>query len=92
MNSVDPAPAFSKLLEQWGAPGAVIVLLIIAVGFLAWWLVSSYRDRLEEVKKDLSDKYKDAEDGRAILRELKSAIEANTAAMNATVAVLKGKV
>lgn len=91
MNPVDPGVATAALVAQWGAPGAIIVVLLIAVGWLAWWLYGSYRDRLADVKADLAEKYKDAEATREVLKELKGSIDLNTRTLETALSVLKAK-
>lgn len=98
MNPVDPASAFAALISTWGAPGALIVLLIIGCGWLAWWLRNSHRERLadaqkrnDELRADLIEKYKDAEATRDILRELKGSIDLNTRTIETTLDVLRTK-
>lgn len=91
MNPLDPTKATDAIITQWGVAGALIVLLIIAVGFLAVWLMNSFKARIEENKALLEEKYKDAEQTRQVLRELKGAIDINTTAMNTMVAVVQAK-
>lgn len=90
MNPVDPTPIVSTFLER-GILGACVVVLLVAVGFLSWWLISSFKDRIAENKQMLEDKYKDAEQTRQVLRELKGSIDINTTAMNTVVAVMQAK-
>jgi hypothetical protein len=90
MNPVDPSKALDTIASQ-GVLGAIIVILLIAVGFLSWWLVSSFKERIAENKVMLEDKYKDAEQTRQVLRELKGSIDINTTAMNTMVAVVQAK-
>lgn len=91
MNPIDPGAATASIIATWGAPGAIIVLLIIAVGWLAWWLYSSHKERVADLRADLEAKYKDAEETRDVLRELKGSIDLNTKTIETAFAVLKAK-
>lgn len=96
---VDPSSAFATLLAAWGAPGAILVLLIIALGWAVWWLRQSHKERLEDAKQrnaelraDLAEKYKDAEETREVLRELRGSIDLNTRTLETALTVLRAKV
>jgi len=88
MTPVDPAVTTS-IIAAWGAPGAIILILLGAVVWLAMNLKVSYQDRHEETKNLLSEKYKESADTVEVLRDLKGSIDASRATMEATLEVLK---
>lgn len=89
---IDPAAATTSIIAAWGPPGAIIVLLVLAVAWLAANLISSFNARIAENKAMMEAKFKDSIDMRDVMRDLKTAVDASTRTMETAVAVMKAKV
>lgn len=84
--------AAATLITTWGVYGVVLLVFIAISGLLGWWLYSILRGQNEQIRKDLEAKYNDAAAGRDVLRELKTALDMNTRAIETAIAFLRGKV
>lgn len=89
---MDPASASAALIHEWGAPGAIIVVLLIAIAWLSANLKDSINGRLIEQKASLDAKYKDSAETRDLLRDLKTAVDASTRTMETAIAVMRVQV
>lgn len=79
------------LISTWGAPGALMLLMLGAIVYLFMNLLASYKDRHEESKNMITEMLKDSASNAEVLKDLKSSIDAMSKTMEATIAVLRAQ-
>lgn len=87
---VDPNVA-NSILAAWGAPGAIILILLGGFVWTAMKLLASFNERHAELKELLESKYKESADTVEVLRDLRTSIDAQSKTMDATIAILQAQ-